>query len=81
MADEKDTKKTSERTYLGPATTFRESAGARPVRPGEKVSLTAAQYEQLSGMGHSFDPPWNPGDERPAPDEVEDIVTAEDARK
>lgn len=71
MAKSKDG--TSERTYLGFATTFYPRAGDSPIAPGDKVSLTDAQYAALTRAGHSFDPPWVAAP-APAPGDVPDFA-------
>lgn len=65
-------KAASERTYLGPAKSFRTAPNAKPIAAGAKVSLTDDQYRQLTRLGHSFDPPWTPP-AAPSPTDVPDI--------
>jgi hypothetical protein len=56
----------TERVYLGPASVLRDGPRGPIFRPGDTVALREEQYEQLTRLGHSFDPPWLP----PAPREL-----------
>lgn len=42
-------------TYLGPASTIQESADAKPVKPGEAISLSDEQVRALVADGHQFE--------------------------
>jgi len=62
--------KTTERTYLGPATRLREREGGPVIAgKGDKVKFTDAQYAAMTRGGHQFDPPWT-GPAAPAPQDV-----------